>query len=154
LNKQPNSDMCFVCGENNPAGIHVRFYDTDDGTVLSRFTGAAHHQGYPDRMHGGIISAVMDEAMGRVIRLSHGDDVWGVTVELTIRFRKPVPLGVELTAIGRLVGEKSRTFEASGELLLPSGEVAVEGIGKYVKLSVAQLGDFEPTRDGWGVRPD
>jgi acyl-coenzyme A thioesterase PaaI-like protein len=154
MRKQPSSRMCFVCGESNPAGVRVRFYEQEDGSLLARFTGADHHQGYPGRMHGGVITAIMDETMGRAIMIARGETIWGVTAELTLRFRKPVPLGVELTASGRIVSEKSRAFEGTGELYLPDGTVAVEGSGKYVKLDISQIGEWDPEREQWYVRPD
>ena len=154
MKKQATSRMCFVCGESNPAGVRVRFYEQEDGSLLARFTGADHHQGYPGRMHGGVIAAIMDETMGRAIMIAHGEAIWGVTGELSLRFRKPVPLGVELTAIGRIVSEKSRTFDGSGELYLADGTVAVEGTGKYVKLDISRIGEWDAEREQWYVRPD
>ena len=154
MKKQATSRMCFVCGESNPAGVHVRFYEQEDGSILARFTGAGHHQGYPGRMHGGVITAVMDETIGRAIMVCHGDSVWGVTGERSVRFRQPVPLGIELTAVGRIDVERSRTFEGSGELYLPDGSVAAEARGKYVKLDLGQLGTFDPEVEDWRVRPD
>jgi acyl-coenzyme A thioesterase PaaI-like protein len=154
MKKQPTSRMCFVCGESNPAGVHVRFYEQEDGSVLARFAGADHHQGYPGRMHGGVITAIMDETMGRAIMIGYGEMIWGVTAELSIQFRKPVPLGIELTAVGRIVAEKSRMFDGSSELYLPDGTVAVEGSGKYLKLHISRIGEFDPEREQWYVRPD
>ena len=100
MNKQPNSRMCFICGKQNIAGVHVSFYEDDDGTVLARFTGQEIHQGYPGRFHGGVLAGILDETLGRTIRIPYGDAVWGVTVELTTRYRKPVPIGVELRHAG------------------------------------------------------
>lgn len=154
MRKQPSSRMCFVCGESNPAGVHVRFYEQEDGSVLARFTGQDHHQGYPGRMHGGVITAVIDETIGRAIMIRHGEAIWGVTVELNLRFRKPVPLGVELTVVGRITHENRRIFSGEGELRLPDGTVAVEGSGKYVKLDLEELGGFDREREQWYVRPD
>ena len=153
-NKQPSSRMCFVCGESNPAGVHVRFYEQEDGSVLARFTGDDHHQGYPDRMHGGVITAVLDETIGRAINVRHGDAIWGVTAELTVRFRKPVPLEVELTAVGRIVTENRRLFQGSGEIRLPDGPVAAEASGKFIKLEEEQLDGWDTKREEWYVRPD
>ena len=146
--------MCFVCGESNPAGVHVRFYEQEDGSVLARFTGQEHNQGYPGRMHGGVITAVLDETIGRAIMIRHGEAVWGVTGELQIRFRKPAPLGVELTAVGRITSENSRLFEDSGELYLPDGAIAAEATGKYIKLDLSKIADFDAEREQWRVRPD
>jgi uncharacterized protein (TIGR00369 family) len=154
MKKQPTSRMCFVCGESNPAGVHVRFYEQDDGSVLARFTPREQHQGYPGRMHGGVITAVMDECVGRAIMIKHGETIWGVTAELNVRFRKPVPLEVELTVLGRITNEGSRLFEGTGELYLPDGTVAVEAAGKYVKLDIAKIADFDAEQEEWYVRPD
>ncbi|MCX6030900.1 MAG: PaaI family thioesterase [Chloroflexi bacterium] len=154
MKKQPTSRMCFVCGESNPAGVHVRFYEQEDGAVLARFTGAEHHQGYPGRMHGGVITAVMDEVMGRAIMARHGEAVWGVTAELTVRFVRLVPLGVELTAVGRITSENNRLFEGSGEIYLPDGTAAVKAAGKFVKLDISKIADFDAEREQWRVRPD
>ena len=154
MNKQPNSRMCFICGVKNIAGVHVRFYETGDGTVLARFTGQEIHQGYPGRFHGGVIAGILDETLGRAIRLEHGDEVWGVTVELSVRYRKPVPIGVELQAVGRVVVERHRAFEASGEIFLPDGEIAAEARGKFVKLESSSVAQFDPEVEEWRVWPD
>ena len=51
---------------------------------------------------------------------------WGVTVEFTVRFRKPVPLDREVRAVGRITRDSSRMFEGTGEIVLEDGSVAVE----------------------------
>jgi acyl-coenzyme A thioesterase PaaI-like protein len=154
VKKQPTSRMCFVCGEQNVAGVHVRFYEQEDGSVMARFTACDHHQGYPGRMHGGVITAVMDETMGRAIMTRYGDDIWGVTVELNVRFRQPAPLDVELIVVGRITEEARRLFEGSGELYLPDGTVAAEATGKFVKMELDRISTFDPTREDWRIRPD
>ena len=154
MNKQPNNRMCFICGKQNIAGEHVSFYEDDDGTVLARFTGQEIHQGYPGRFHGGVLAGILDETLGRTIRIPYGDAVWGVTVELTTRYRKPVPIGVELRAVGRLVTDRLRAFESTGEILLPDGTVAVEAHGKFVKLADSSLAEFDPSVEEWRVWPD
>ncbi len=154
MKKQPISRMCFICGESNPAGVHVSFYEQEDGSLLARFTGADQHQGYPGRMHGGVITAILDETIGRAIMIRHGEAVWGVTAELNVRFRQPVPLGIELAAVGRITTEGSRLFEGTGEILLPDGAVAASATGKYMKLDISKIADFDHQREEWYVRPD
>ncbi|OQA45485.1 MAG: Thioesterase superfamily protein [Chloroflexi bacterium ADurb.Bin325] len=154
MNKQPTSRMCFVCGEHNPAGIHVRFYEQEDGALLAKFIGEEHHQGYPGRMHGGVITAVLDETIGRAIMIKYGDVIWGVTAELSVRFLRPVPLDTPLTAVGRITNDRSRLFEGEGKIYLPDGAVAAECTGKYVKLDITQIADFDHEREEWYVRPD
>ena len=130
MKRQPNSRMCFTCGEENPAGVHVRYYEQEDGLVLARFTGQDHHQGYPNRLHGGVIAGVLDETIGRVIMARGTLRILGVTKEIRVRYRQPVPLGIELTAVGRITVEDARHFEGTGELLLADGTVAAQAHAK------------------------
>ncbi len=53
MEKQPNSRMCFVCGVDNPIGLHLSFYTDDEGRCIARFRPQPEHQGYPGQLHGG-----------------------------------------------------------------------------------------------------
>src|SRR5450756_1503532 len=88
--------MCLVCGADNPFGLQARFYELEaEGAtgreLLGVFTLREEHQSYPGRLHGGISSAILDETIGRAITIAH-PGTWGVTAELTLRYRKPLPL--------------------------------------------------------------
>ena len=154
MRKQPNSKMCFVCGMRNVAGLKAFFYELEDGSVMARFTPQEIHQGYPGRLHGGIATAILDETIGRAIMARYGEEIWGVTAELQVRFKAPVPLGQELRVIGRITRDTRRVFEGEGELLLPDGTVAVVARGKYIKLSLDAIGTFDPEEQEWRVVPD
>ena len=60
IEKQPNSRMCFVCGIDNPIGLHLHFYTDGEGRCVARFRPKPEHQGYPGHPHGGIISTLLD----------------------------------------------------------------------------------------------
>ena len=154
MRKQPNSKMCFVCGMKNVAGLKAFFYELDDGSVMAKFTPQEIHQGYPGRLHGGVAAAILDETIGRALMVKYGETVWGVTAELRLRFHKAVPLGEELRVIGRITRDTRRIFEGEGELLLPDGTVAVSAYGKYIKLPLEQIADFDPEEHEWRVVPD
>ena len=160
MKKQPNSYYCFVCGMKNIGGVRVAFYEDHDadgrGEVLARFTGRDEHQGYPGRMHGGVITGILDETIGRAINIGDSPDapmVWGVTIELNVQFHKPTPLGVELTARGRIQQEERRLFIGTGELYLPDGEVAASATGTYIKMALEEISDIEVDAEvlGWRV---
>lgn len=151
MQKQPNSRMCFVCGMENPIGLKAFFYEDDDGRVIAKFTPREEHQGYPGFVHGGIISALMDEAIGRVVT---SYDIWAVTAKLELKFRQPVPLGEQLTISGEMVRLRSRAFEARGELRLADGTVAVEGYGVYIRLPEEEIERRRAELDFWEVVPD
>lgn len=138
------SRMCMVCGVENTAGLHARFYELEDGDLAGVFTPREEHQGYPGRLHGGLASTILDETIGRAINLTD-PEAWGVTIELTIRYRKPVPLDGEIVARGRITKDSGRIFEGSGEIRLADGSVAVEAHGRYLRLPIDRIaeGDFD-----------
>ena len=147
------SRMCMVCGAQNPYGLQGRFYELDakEGEppeLLGVFTVRDEHQSYPGRLHGGISSAILDETIGRAIRITRPDD-WGVTVELTVRYRKPVPTEGEVRAVGRITKDSRRLFEGTGEILLEDGTVAVEARGRYVKLGIEAIAGDEFDLSQW-----
>jgi acyl-coenzyme A thioesterase PaaI-like protein len=103
-------------------------------------------------LHGGITSTVLDETIGRAIMMkSKNEEVWGVTVEFTTRFKKQIPLNEELRVVGRITNETSRTFEGTGELLLANGEVAATGYGKYLRMPIDKIADFDRQEQEWKV---
>lgn len=138
------SRMCMVCGLENTAGLHARFFELDSGELAGVFTPRQEHQGYPGRLHGGLASTILDETIGRAINITD-HEAWGVTVELTVRYRKPVPLDGEIHAIGRITKDSGRLFEGTGEIRLADGTVAVEASGKYLRLPIGKIaeGDFD-----------
>jgi len=150
---QANSCNCFVCGLDNPAGLHTRFYITTDDELVGVCTPHARHQSYPGRLHGGVTSALLDETIGRAICISHGEMVWGVTLDLSVKFRKPVPYGVPIRIIGRITSDRGRLFEGSGEIYLPTGEVAAEAKGLYMKQNIDKIADTDFVENQWGIYP-
>jgi acyl-coenzyme A thioesterase PaaI-like protein len=154
IRKQQNSKSCLVCGLKNPFGLKASFYELDNNELVCLFKPADVHQSYPGRLHGGVSTAILDETVGRAINCGRDDMVWGVTVEFATQFKKPVPLGTELKVVGRIVSETSRTFEGTGEILLPDGAAAVIGKGKYLKLSLDRIADFDAEEQEWRAVED
>jgi uncharacterized protein (TIGR00369 family) len=173
LAAQNISRMCLVCGADNPFGLQARFYELEAqaaGTeagggaapaagreLLGIFTVREEHQSYPGRLHGGVSSAILDETIGRAITIAH-PGVWGVTAELTLRYRKPLPLDGEIRAVGRITRDTRRLFEGTGEIVLEDGSVAVEASGKYLKMTLGEITDDDFDQREWFVdaraRPD
>jgi acyl-coenzyme A thioesterase PaaI-like protein len=146
--KQHNSKMCFVCGLKNPAGLKASFYEVEGDQLVALFTPCERHQGYPGRLHGGMSAAILDETIGRAMNINN-EETWGVTVEFNLRYKKPVPLDTQLRVVGRITNQRSRLFEGTGEILLPDGQVAVEGYGKYIKLPLEEIADFDYDEQDW-----
>ena len=154
--KQQNSKSCLVCGLQNDFGLHAAFYELDNGELLATFTPRVQHQSYPGRLHGGISSTILDETIGRALMISHPEQ-FGVTVEISVRFKKPVPLDEELWVIGRITSDSKRFYKGTGEIILADGSVAVEAHGKYLKMPLAEIAEYdEEDERNWQVveRPD
>jgi acyl-coenzyme A thioesterase PaaI-like protein len=80
---------CLMCGSENPLGFKLEFRVQPEGSVLAMFPCGEAFRSYPDTLHGGVISALLDAAMTHAL-FSVG--VVGVTAELTVRFLVPVAL--------------------------------------------------------------
>ncbi len=149
--KQPNSKRCFVCGLKNQFGLKSQFYELENGALMARFFPADEHQSYPGRLHGGIAAAILDETIGRSIIDHQKRGLWGVTLEFSMKFRKPVPLDREVVVVARINSENRRTFAGTGEIVLEDGSVAVEGQGRYLKMDLSRITDFDFDREQWQV---
>ena len=150
IRKHQNSKSCFVCGLKNDFGIHTEFFELENNELVAIFKPGKNHQSYPGRLHGGIASTILDETIGRAIMIED-ENIWGVTIELNVKFKKPVPYDVELRVVGRITEQNKRFFFGSGELLLPDGSVAVKATGKYMKLSLDKITDFDHEEQEWIV---
>ena len=149
--KQHNSKMCFACGLANRFGLKSRFYELETGELMAIFRPADEHQGYPGRLHGGLAATILDETIGRSVMMTNSDSIWGVTIDFSMRLRKPIPLDEEIRVLARITHEDKRFFEGSGQILLKSGQVAVEGKGRYLKMDISKIADFDVEEQQWQV---
>lgn len=131
--KQKNSKNCFICGLDNDFGVKAPFYNLEDGSCASLFKFKFLHQSYPERVHGGIISALLDEVMGRALWVTE-PTTYGVTTTMTITYRKPVPYDKPLKARGYITFKSALGFSTKGEIYDMDGKLLAEGTAKYLKL--------------------
>jgi acyl-coenzyme A thioesterase PaaI-like protein len=151
IRKQKNSKLCFLCGLKNPFGLKGFFYELNNNELVCVAVPKEEHQSYPGRLHGGIATAMLDETIGRAILMNNQEEVWGITIEFTTKFKKPIPLNQELRIVGRITSETSRVFEGTGEILLPDNTVAAEGFGRYLKMPLSKISDFDPEIQEWKI---
>lgn len=133
--KQRNSKMCAICGMDNKYGVHAQFYNMEDGSVMSKFRYREEHQSYPGRVHGGLITAMLDEMGLRALWAKEGnDEQFGVTMSLDTKYRKPVPYNTDLIGKGVVVKNNRKFLEVESEILDLEGNVLANGTIKYIKL--------------------
>lgn len=138
LKKQTNSKMCYICGIDNPFGLKAPFYEMEDETVVSIFEYKEIHQSYPGRTHGGLITAMLDEIAGRAIWISE-PNTWAVTTELKVKFRKQVPYGTMLKAVGKVTKNTRRIFEAVSYIYDMDGVLLAEAEVTYFKMDLSKI---------------
>ena len=138
LKKQYNSKMCIICGMNNEAGLKAPFYEMENNTVVTIVTFRQIHQSYPERTHGGMISTLLDEIIGRAIWIEEPTS-WGVTMDIHVKFRKPVPLDTQVMAYGKITRNTSKFFTGVGAIMTLDGEILAEGTANYIKLKTNQI---------------
>ncbi len=152
LNKQPNSDHCFICGRKNPHGLYMTFYDNGENEVFSEYTVTEDYQSYPGIVHGGIVAAMLDEVVGRVSMIDDHHHFM-MSVKLEVKYRHPVPTNTPLKVIGRIVKLRGRLGQAVGEIVLPDGTIAAESAMTLADVPAAMLKGVNLDALGWHIDP-
>src|SRR6266496_1066784 len=135
LNDTTDYQRCFVCGQRNPYGLHLVFR-LENNTIVADFQPREEHQGFPGVIHGGIVAAVLDEALGRTSMLAEKPE-WSMTGRLEVRYRRYVPFGPLLRIRASLESERRQIVQASGKLTLADDEsvTLAEAQGTFLYLS-------------------
>lgn len=145
ISKQRNSKMCVICGMDNPIGLRAQFYNMEDGSVMTPFRYTANHQSFPQRVHGGLAATMLDELGLRALWVRHPEEIFGVTMSLEVKFRKPVPYNENLIGRGILERETSKFFSVRSELYDAKGILLADASVKYIKLALDQIAqDLDP----------
>ncbi|PIU90350.1 MAG: hypothetical protein COW33_01640 [Anaerolineae bacterium CG17_big_fil_post_rev_8_21_14_2_50_57_27] len=152
MNKQPNSRHCFVCGIENPVGLHLKFYETGPGEVTADYTAPEHFQGYPGVLHGGIVAAILDETAGRA-HMGNFPPRFMFTAKLEVRYRKNVPVGQPLKIVGRAGRDKGRAAEATSAIYSQDGTLLAEANALMINLPESPDPNILE-KLGWKVYPD
>ncbi len=123
-------DTCFACGRDNPDGLQLPIVADEQG---ARFTWVVpeKYQGWVGIVHGGIVATMLDELMAWAVK-PRGYST--VTAEMSVRFRKPVPVGAEISGTGWITGEEGRLVYTRSRLIDKNGVVLAEATGKLWKV--------------------
>ena len=127
-----DNNYCFVCGEDNPAGLKLKFHWEGDSYYTDFYT-EQHFQGYNGILHGGITSTIMDEVMGKHLT-TRGLGI--LTASMEIRYRKRIPTGVTVRFEARQKEQKRNIYIMEASAILPGGEVAALATAKFIHAGV------------------
>ena len=158
MNQQPSARQCFVCGVENPAGLHITFFETEPQTTDSpvetraEITVPRHYQGYPGIVHGGIIATMLDEVASRTV--FRGSPLrFVVTAKMNVRYRKPVPVETPLKLRGWVIADRVRVVEVGGEITNAEGVVLADALATLVEVEPGFFGEQALSPDDWKVYP-
>jgi acyl-coenzyme A thioesterase PaaI-like protein len=124
-----------VAGPANPLAPPLSIAVDADGSVRSEVTMRPIHEGPPGGAHGGWVAALLDQLLGAA-NIAYG--VGAMTAELTIRYRRPTPIGVPLTLRARTDSIDERRVHASGEIVA-DGVVTAEARGLFIRPTPERL---------------
>jgi acyl-coenzyme A thioesterase PaaI-like protein len=113
---------CYACGDLNPIGLQLKFRMEGDWAIAD-FIARPEHQGYPGYVHGGLISTLLDEAIGWA---TYGKGIWALTGKLETRFKAIVPTGEPLQVRAVITNDRGRTLDATAELTDAQGKVLAD----------------------------
>src|SRR5438105_12498585 len=129
---------CVVSGDANPMGLDVQFFREGDEAVSRVVLGPA-FEGAPNRAHGGVVAAVFDDLMGFVLTIHESP---AYTAELTVRYRRPTPVGEEIEFRARLADRKGRRLHIEAEATDATGTKIATAEGLFITIP----------REGFGSR--
>jgi len=131
------TDMCFVCGQANPNGLGLKFVLGEDGnSCVCEFKLGDAATGPPGYAHGGIIAAILDEAMGKANRFKKKV---ALTRRMKVEYLRPVPLGELLVVEGRVRRTFGRALYNYAELRSAKGTLLACSRGKFLTIDAEKM---------------
>jgi acyl-coenzyme A thioesterase PaaI-like protein len=118
---------CVVCSLANTKGLHLEFDIDENGCVKATFQCDGTFEGYPGVLHGGVISSILDGAMGNCM-FARGRAA--VTIEMTTRFRHPIVTYQEATVSARITRYSHPLYQLEAEIV-QEGKVKATAKGKF-----------------------
>jgi len=104
---------CYVCGSDNPQGLHVAFRADGPDACRAEYTARPEHCGWPGMIHGGLLFTLMDEAVAWALLYA---GLHGVTARGQFRFAAPASVGMPLVVTARVASRRGKVVQARAEI--------------------------------------
>jgi acyl-coenzyme A thioesterase PaaI-like protein len=126
-----NNHRCFICGKQNPDGLHLDFELEGASGVRTTCVIPDRFQGFAGIAHGGILATILDECMVNTVWLR---GITAVTARLEVRLRRPVYLGERVTFRAEVLRESSSGIEVASSANLDDGTVIADAKALLIKV--------------------
>jgi uncharacterized protein (TIGR00369 family) len=134
--------MCFVCGKGNPIGLRVEFdTDRENLKISGTFTPRREHEGYKGIVHGGLVAALLDEAM---VKLLWEAGIPAVSASLDIRLARPALVGEPLRIKGWVDSRKGRLVFTRASVEDSAGRIVAEARAKCMRTDAKEAARAKP----------
>jgi acyl-coenzyme A thioesterase PaaI-like protein len=127
--KLEDDRMCFVCGPENPIGLKLEFWEEGE-RYHTRFTPDIRHSGYEGMIHGGILTAILDEVMGRLLWIR---DLRAATAQMDIRWSRAAHIGETLHVVGWIEEVRGRLVRCAAEARNDAGQIVARSTAKFMR---------------------
>jgi acyl-coenzyme A thioesterase PaaI-like protein len=119
-----------LSGPFNPIAPPVT-YEYGENSITAKVLFNESYQGPPACVHGGMVAALLDDALGRTRHLTGRNCVTG---SLNITYKRPTPINADLTVEARIESIHERKFIVTGEIYL-DGQVTAAAEAVFVFLA-------------------
>lgn len=126
-------DYCFGCGVKNPIGLHLEFVPVDDKVVAKKIV-PREYQGYTNVVHGGIVTTLLDEAMGNFVQEKYNEQA--MTGRLEIRYKHPTPVDEELKISAWQESQRRNIIFLKATVETADGTITAEATAKFAVVSL------------------
>lgn len=123
-----DNDYCFACGAKNPIGLHLRFEQVEEKFVAKKIL-AREFQGYSNVAHGGIVTTLLDEAMGNYVQKVYHQ--MALTGRIEVRYHYPTPVEQELTISAWQEAQRRNIVTMRAAVQTADGVVTAEAKAKF-----------------------
>jgi len=125
---------CFVCDQANPAGLRLSFMHDDEAELVrSDFTLGSAFSGAPRFVHGGLVLAILDEAMAWAAIAIAGR--FAVSRTSRASFRRPVLVGAPHRVEAVVESSDETSVNARARVLNDQGKKCAEASARLVVLT-------------------
>jgi acyl-coenzyme A thioesterase PaaI-like protein len=122
-----------VYGPGSPLAPPLLVTESADGRVTGEVTLGKAYEGPPGLGHGGVTATLLDHVLARAARSAgHG----GLTATLSVRYRRPVPLGTPLLLRAELRSREGRRATATATLTTAADPETVLAEGEAVLVAL------------------
>lgn len=149
----PNAffDDSPLVGRANPLAPPLRLWvepGTDDRwpAIRGSATFGSAYEGPPGHVHGGFVAAAFDEVLGMTQSVTGQP---GMTGALTVRYRSPTPLHVELDFRGRVERVEGRKIFVAGTVH-DGDTLTAEAEGLFISVDFARIAAMAEARRAAG----